>query len=200
MNNGPIPEIVTKKKSGTELFQFNNENLNISLTQFWSWNQSNLIENRTRGLLAEFIVKNALEIKSEYRVEYANFDLITTEGLKLQIISAAYIQSWTQQKLSEIKFGIAPTIGSKENSNFDGIKRRWADYYVFCVLNNKDQNTINPLDLSQWTFYVLKTEILNLFKQDQKTIGLNSLLELRPIKCDYLGLKKAIEPEEIRLH
>ncbi|MRH98945.1 hypothetical protein GH721_00235 [Kriegella sp. EG-1] len=197
MNNVPIPEIVTKKKSGTEMFQFNNKNLNINLLKFWSWNQSNLIENRTRGLLAEFIVKNALEIKSDYRVEYANYDLISNEGLKLEIISAAYIQSWTQKKHSEIKFGISPTVGSKENPTFDGKKRRWSDYYIFCVLTNKDQNTINPLDLSQWTFYVLKTEILNIFKQNQKTIGLNSLLELRPFKCDYLGLKKAVLTKEI---
>lgn len=188
-----LPEIIAKKKKGTEKFLNENQTLNFELSEFWSWNQSDLIENRTRGILAEFIVKKALGIDSEKRIEWDNFDLISKKGKKLEIKSAAYIQSWEQKKYSEIKFGISPTVGTKDNPNYDGIKRRWTDFYVFCLLNHKEQKTINPLDLSQWTFYVLETKILNEQKPEQKTIGINSLLELKPIECKFSELKKIIE-------
>ena len=188
-----LPEIIAKKKNGTEKFQIKNQTLNFDLSEFWSWNQSNLIENRTRGILAEFIVKKSLDIDSDNRIEWDNFDLISNKGKKLEIKSAAYIQSWEQQKYSEIKFGISQTVGTKDNPKYDGIKRRWTDFYIFCLLRNKDQKTINPLDLSQWTFFVLNTEVLNEQKPEQKTIGLNSLMELKPIECKFSELKKIIE-------
>ena len=188
-----LPKIIAEKKKGTEKFQIKNQILNFNLSEFWSWNQSDLIENRTRGVLAEFIIKKALDINSEKRVEWDNFDLITNKGKKLEIKSAAYIQSWEQKKYSEIKFGISPTVGTKSNPKYDGIKKRWTDFYVFCLLKNKDQETINPLDLNQWTFFVLETKILNENKPEQKTIGLNSLMELKPIECKFSELKKIIE-------
>jgi len=188
-----LPKIIAKKKIGNEKFQTENKTLKFKLLEFWSWNQSNLIENRTRGILAEFIIKKALEIESDYRVEWDDFDLISNCGKKLEIKSAAYIQSWEQKKYSDIKFGISPTSGTNDNPKYDGTKKRWSDYYIFCLLKNKDQKTINPLDLDQWTFYVLKTEILNKQKPKQQTIGLNPLLKLKPIECEFHELKKIIE-------
>lgn len=188
-----LPEIISDKKTGKEKFMIKNEPLNFDLLDFWSWNQSDLIENRTRGILAEFIVKKALKIEFEKRIEWDNFDLITNNGKKLEIKSAAYIQSWKQRKLSEINFGISPSVGAKDNPEYDGTKRRWADYYIFCLLKNKDQESINPLDLSQWTFFILKTEVLNKYKPHQKSIGINSLFKLHPTECGFFGLEKAIE-------
>lgn len=188
-----LPKIIVERKKGTEKFKVKNQYLNFDLSNFWSWNQSNLIENRTRGILAEFIVKEALEIKSDSRVEWDNFDLVSNAGKKLEIKSSAYIQSWEQEKYSEIKFGISPTVGTKDNPKYDGIKRRWTDFYIFCLLNNKDQATINPLDLSQWTFFILETKILNKHKPEQKTIGLSSLLKLKPIKCEFSEIIKIID-------
>ena len=187
-----LPKINAEKKNGTEKFQIESQTLDFDLSEFWSWNQSDLIENRTRGILAEFIVKKALKIKSDKRVEWDNFDLITNKGSRLEIKSAAFIQSWEQEKCSNITFGISPTVGTTDNPEYDGIKRRWADFYIFCLLNNKDQGTINPLDLSQWTFFVLRTEILNKHKPEQKTIGLNPLLELKPIECRFSDLEKVV--------
>ena len=188
-----LPKIHTKRKVGTENFSLLNKKLEFEVNDFWSWNQSNLIENRTRGILAEFIVKKALNIKDRTRIEWDSYDLTTVKGTKIEIKSAAYIQSWEQPKYSKIEFGIAQTIGEKSNPEYDGKYRRWSDYYVFCLLENKDQKTINPMKLEQWSFYVLKTEILNEKVPNQKKIGLNSLLKLNPIKCEFNELKKIIE-------
>ena len=188
-----LAKINVERKNGNEKFQSGNEILNFELSDFWSWNQSNLVENRTRGILAEFIIKKALKIKSESRIEWDNFDLISNKGKKLEIKSSSYIQSWEQERYSDIKFGISPTVGTIDNPKYDGNKRRWADFYIFCLLIHKDQSTINPLDLKQWNFYILETEILNKHKPEQKTIGLNSLLELKPIKCKFSEIMEIID-------
>ena len=99
-----LSEINSKPKNGNENFSLNTKNLNFQLSDFWIWNQSNLIENRTRGILAEFIVKKALDIKNETRIEWDSYDLITDDGFKIEIKSAAYIQSWNQSKFSKINF------------------------------------------------------------------------------------------------
>ena len=101
-----LPEIQTDQKSGKEKFLLNGIEQDYSLIDFWSWNQSDLIENRTRGILAEYIVKKALEIKSNDRIEWDDYDIITDTGVKIEIKSAAYIQTWEQTKYSNISFGM----------------------------------------------------------------------------------------------
>ena len=187
-----LPEINIQRKTGIEEFYFNNKKLNFQLNEFWIWNQSNLIENRTRGILAEYIVKEALCIKDGLRIEWDSYDLMTNEGKKIEIKSASYIQSWKQEKYSNIQFGIAKTVGEPSNPEYDGIFKRWSDYYIFCLLGEKDQKIINPMNLNQWTFYILKTKTINKKLKNQKTIGLNSLLKLNPIECKFDELKTII--------
>lgn len=188
-----LPNIKVEKKTGSEKFEFNGNTLKFNLNEFWSWNQSDLIENRTRGILAEFIVKKALGIENDSRIEWDDYDLITDKGTKIEIKSAAYIQTWEQSKFSNISFNISKTAGSSENPDYDGTYKRWSDYYVFCLLDCKNQDEINPLNLEQWTFYVLETETLNKKVENQKTIGLNPLLSLNPIKAKYNELKEIIK-------
>ena len=67
--------------------------------------------------------------------------------------------------------------------------------YVFCVLAHKDKSTVNPLDLSQWDFYVLDTKVLNDKVPKQKTITLSSLLKLNPSQIKYDELANEIYKE-----
>jgi len=43
-------------------------------------------------------------------------------------------------------------------------------------LHHKDKRSADPTKLDQWTFYVLKTEVLDEQKNIQKRISLGSLL------------------------
>lgn len=186
-------EIKPETKSGNEPFHINSQNLDFKLIDFWKWNQSNLIENRTRGILAEYIVRAALEIKSNIRVEWDNYDLVSNTGKKIEVKSAAYIQSWAQKKRSSIRFSIGKSIGVTDYAGYDGKSRRWADFYVFCLLAHEDQKTINPLNLEQWKFYILETSILNQHAANQKTIGLKSLLKMKPKVCTFQMIKAIID-------
>lgn len=188
-----LPTLKVTPKSGKEEFTAGTNDLGFTLNEFWSWNQSNLIENRTRGILAEFIVKQALDIRLEHRIEWDNFDLISTTGKRIEIKSAAYIQSWEQRAYSKISFAIEETTGAKDHPEYDGKKRRWSDYYIFCLLTSKDQGTVNPMDLDQWVFFIAPTQVLNEKVPYQTSISLNVLKSLGVMKCHYRNLKEVID-------
>ena len=102
---GNLIRLLTEPKSGSERFHCNGRALGPTLQDFWRWSTSDLVSNATRGRLAEFIVASALGISiSGVRDEWSPFDLRTEERVKVEVKSAAYIQSWFQSKLSVISF------------------------------------------------------------------------------------------------
>jgi len=197
-NRCKYPAIEIKKKTGNE--QFLNAGSDVcTLRDFWAWAYSDLVGNTERGKLAEFIVAMALGITEGISVSWDKYDLLSKEGIRIEVKTSAYLQSWDQQSLSKISFGIQPTYGWDSVTNeYDTEQKRQSDVYVFCVLKHKDQATLNPLDLSQWDFYVLSTAVLNKVAPRQKTISLNRLLKVGAKKCEYAMLYKTIKHEIAR--
>ncbi len=179
--------VETSRKTWNEKFSFNNNSLDFKLSDFWSWNTSDLLNNAMRWKLAEYIIARALWIDSGYRIEWDEYDLVYND-LKIEIKSWAYIQSWEQDKYSNIVLTIKPTM----DYNWSDFKRQ-SDIYIFAILSHKDASTINPLKLEQWDFYIIKTKLLNEKLWKQKTIGLNSLLKLNPIVSDFNNLKNEVD-------
>lgn len=184
------PELEITRKIGDEPFHKSGTPLKIDLLSFWQWSASDLVGNAMRGVLAEYIVASSLGITGGSRIEWDAYDLKTHDGIKVEVKSAAYIQSWAQRKLSNIQFGIRPT------QNWDsGITEpvRQSNVYVFCLLQHTDQETIDPLNMDQWLFYVIATKKLDTNLGAQKTITLSSLTKLNPIIVQYGNLSTAIE-------
>ncbi|WP_236735154.1 hypothetical protein [Mycolicibacterium elephantis] len=160
--------------------------------EFWEWAYGDLLANTTRGVLAEYIVAKALGICDTKRVEWDQYDL-EIDGVKVEVKSAAYVQTWKQPQLSKIAFGIRPAKGWDARTNTSAASaQRSADVYVFCLLKAEDREHIDPLDVEQWTFWVLPTSELNRKVPAQKTIRLRSLIALHPHECTYDELKDAI--------
>lgn len=182
------------RKLGEEFLSIEGKNLPIKLMDFWSWSSYNILSNALRGVFAEFIVACALGVTNKPRIEWDAYDLITDEGIKIEVKSSAYIQSWKQAKHSEINFNISPTKAwnSKTNEYSEEYKRQ-ADVYVFCLLAHKDKETVDPLNLSQWDFFILNTSLIDEKIPFQKSIGLNSLLKLNPKKVKFNEIKNAIK-------
>ncbi len=180
-------------KNGNECLTDNGLNTNYNLLDFWRWSVSDLLSNATRGRLAEFIVGTAIGINSEnLRDEWDAYDLITDDGIKIEVKSAAYIQSWDQKRFSTISFSIKPTkYWDAETNIYRDEPKRHADVYVFCLLKHKDKNTIDPLKLEQWDFYVLPTYRLDNYQRSQSSITINSLEKLTNPK-KYSELKDEI--------
>jgi hypothetical protein len=192
----PLQAVKATKKTGKEPFVFDGNELPLNVLSFWQWSSSELLGNALRGVLAEFIVASTIDVLEQPREEWDAYDLITKSGLKIEIKSSAYLQSWNQTELSKIIFGIQPTVLWDENNKRSEEAKRQADVYVFCVLAHKDKSTVNPLDLSQWEFYVLDTKVLNDKVPKQKTITLSSLLKLNPSQIKYDGLTSEINKRQ----
>jgi hypothetical protein len=162
-----------------------NEELSLSgktLLDFWRWQGSDLASNATRGVLAEFIVAVAIGADlSKPRREWSAWDLTSPEGIKIEVKSAAYLQSWTQRKLSDIVFSIRPARPwSGVTGKMAEQPQRLADVYVFCLLKHTDKETLNPLDLRQWDFYVLSVTDVNNYQRSKTSITLASLEKIAP--------------------
>jgi len=184
---------MTLPKTGAEPFHNGAFLLKRTLLDFWRWSASDLVGNALRGILAEYIVATALDLPQAGRVEWEAFDLVTSGGLTLEVKSAAYVQAWEQKAHSRIMFGIAPTRAFETATNdHTGPLRRQADVYVFCLLHHQDRATLNPLDMAQWTFYVLPTATLERLCPKQKSIGLVSLRRMKPRHCAYEELAQTI--------
>jgi len=147
------------------------------------------MDNTARGLLAEFLVATALGLHNTPRVEWESFDLRTPSGLTIEVKSAAAVQSWKQTAPTPIQFAIAPRMGwDPETGRYSGQVRRWADLYVFCVLEGTD-----PLDLGRWEFYLLSSAVLDQECGQRKSIRLGPLNQLSPARCNYQDLRHTIE-------
>jgi hypothetical protein len=166
----------------------------IDKNDFWNWAHSDFLSNAQRGVLAEYIVGKALNCLSEKRREWNAYDLVTDSGIKGEVKSAAYLQSWEQNKFSEIRFDI----GQKkswfaETNTYNKSYERSADVYVFSVLSEKNRHQINPLNPRQWFFMVLPSKIINSKFGKQKTVGLATLEKLGVRRIAFEELKAEIE-------
>ena len=178
-----------KLKTGHEELSIDGKPVGYSLLDFWRWSVSDLVSNVTRGRLAEFIVATALEIDlKKVRDEWSAYDGLTPEGIKVEVKSAAYVQSWNQGKPSTIMFSIRASRYWDSETNTQGEEsKRHADVYVFCLLKHRDKNTINPLALEQWEFHVLSTKELDGYRRSKVSITLKSLQKLSsPVTYDLL--------------
>lgn len=192
------PAITPKRLTGQEELVKPNGEVAGKLIDFWCWAYSDLIGNAERGALAEFIVACALEINHTERISWDKYDLITKEGITVEVKTSGYLQTWEQQSLSKLIFGIQPTYGWNSKSNeYEKEQKRQSDIYVFCVHKHIDQATINPLLIAQWDFYLMPTKILNEKFGEQKTVSLSSLIKAGAEKCEYYSLSERI-PELIR--
>lgn len=176
-------------KSGNELLVSGKPWENFQLLDFWKWSVSDLVSNATRGRLAEFIVATALGLDvRKPRNEWGAYDLETENGLKIEVKASGYVQSWHQKWPSKISFSIKPSRAwnAKTGQYEKETKRQW-DAYVFCLLKHlefddagkpdirKTKETINPMDMSQWEFYVVPTKVLDEKMGNQAMISLSAL-------------------------
>jgi len=187
------PPIKVTRKTGSERLHNNGKEISVQLVDFWRWSASDLLSNATRGIFAEFIVASALGLGHSVRSEWDSYDLITQKGKRIEVKSAAYLQSWSQKKLSKISFSIRPSRKWDSNTGaLETISERQADIYVFCLLDHQDQKTVDPLNLSQWRFFIISVDVLNQHCSGQKSISLTKLLSLNPYEVSYEKISDCI--------
>jgi hypothetical protein len=187
--------------SGTENFYNKHIQLPITMLHFWQWAYSNLLQNIQRGKLAEFIVKTALEnngVQTTGSVEsvLSPYDLMgpripsTQTYSRIEVKSAAFVQSWDIRHPDHATFRIAPSVAPNKNGDYleGATRQRNNDIYVFTVYKATSREE-NILDLSLWDFYVLPTFRIETDPKlrKQKTISLKSVQKLcQPVSFDNI--------------
>lgn len=199
----PLPRLALKRLAGHQRFVSGAGTLSFTVDDFWAWGFSDLVSNSLRGCLAEYLVAKALGIDLHVRGEWDASDLRTAEGVAIEVKSSAYLQTWAQRRLSRPSFGVGQSVAWDPDTGIyaaEAERRRQADLYVFALLHHQVKETLNPLDLSQWTFFVISSSRLNVALGSQATIALNALKRLGPAECAFeeLGTVIGNAAQEIR--
>lgn len=174
----------------------------IKAPHFWQWAFPDFLSNALRGVLAEYIVAQAVGCTHRGRTEWDAYDLLTDSGLKIEVKSSAYLQSWAQKRPSAIRFDIGLKLGWDAATNkWAAEPLRCADVYVFCVFAEQDRENADPLDLRQWFFLVCPTAWLNTHLPAQKSVSLATLERRGLRRLDFSQLSVAVSeaastPEE----
>lgn len=193
------PAMAPRRKSGQERIIDPAGRPCGCLMEFWQWAYSDLVGNTERGALAEYFVAMALGIQQEDRISWDKYDLLSPEGISVEVKTSGYIQTWGQDRLSALSFGIQPTHSWDSKTNeFEKEVKRQADVYVFCVHKHTDQRTLDPLDIGQWEFYPLATKVLNEQCGGQKRITMSGLLQIGARPCAFHDLRARIMEEAKR--
>lgn len=161
--------------SGDEMFMMGREPRGFNIRHFWSYMYSNVLDNT--GDLAEFIVAAALGIKFNKKYGWTLYD-IDYRDKRIEVKATAYVQPWradgnySEQRVFSIRK--THTIEGDMNSPL----ARNSDVYVFVLNTAKKMEEANPLNLEQWCFWVIRTEIINALCGENKTISLKKIQDL----------------------
>jgi hypothetical protein len=177
-----------KPLTGDEPFK----GMDATVREFWAWSTSDLRDDTTRGILAEFIVGKAVGAQTEVRISWSNFDVATPSGIRVEVKSSAYLQSWKQKQLSQIRFsGLFARSYDEDAVQFGPEPEIRADVFVFAIQKCKDPKAWDALDLDQWEFYVASAEAIREF--GYRSIGLPTLRRFANESVPYSGLARAVE-------
>lgn len=164
--------------------------IDATVADFWRFAMSDLRTNNVRGYLAEFLVAKALGLHDVRRVEWDAYDLLL-DGIRVEVKSSAYLQAWEQPRPSQINFGGLRGTRYHPRHGYDPAREQLnAHVYVFCVQTAKLHAENDPLDVNQWTFYVVKRSALE--QHGTKGIGLKAVIRLAGRETAWSDLREAV--------
>jgi len=150
-----------------------------NITYFWRWAYSDLIQNITRGVLAEFLVAWALDLDYKPRNPWDAYDLKTKDGKRIEVKSTGYLQDWYRKgkKPGKIrpKFVLCQTREWSAENGMQKVPSFNADVYVLCYHKQESFEGLDPMNLNQWEFWAFtKKEIIKLL-DGRKSISVSKL-------------------------
>jgi hypothetical protein len=148
-----------KLNPNTQIKNNSDSSANQTVSDFWQWAYSDLMQNTTRGVLAEYIVAVLLGVDKKPRNPWMSFDLKLDDGRTLEVKTMSRLQAWPQKKLTQPKIIIAKKRNwDPETDIMEQTPTLNAEIYVICYFIAEEHFTADPLNLIQWRFYVLTKE------------------------------------------
>jgi len=178
---------------GDEPFTLNGEPVGLSMSDFWSFQYSNIWD--TQQEVAEFIVAKALGQDVPYNKNGWTLWDMNYRGKKVEIKETAYYHSWrTDGKVSALRtFGIEEAY-TRYKDKTSTLKRQ-SDVYVFCLNTGNTQEESHPMKLENWRFWVVPTTIINEVCGKAKRISLERVKKItrQPNGIGYMELRAAVD-------
>ncbi|AUG77822.1 hypothetical protein CFP65_3012 [Kitasatospora sp. MMS16-BH015] len=160
-----------------------------TVLDFWRYALPDLRTNTTRGLLAEYLVHRAVGARARNE-EWASFDVLSPDGLRIEVKTSAYLQSWGQARHSRITFSrLRGRTWSPEEGSSDGPTYN-ADVYVFALHTALDHADYDPLDVGLWQFHV--TDLAAVASSGRASLGLATVRRICGPPVGYDRLAAAI--------
>lgn len=182
-----VPKAV-ERLTGSEAFSGSD----LTVLDFWRWGFSDLRTNIVRGVLAEFLVATAVGDPSPLRNAWDNFDVTTPSGIRVEVKSSAYLQSWNQRRVSNIAFtGLTGRSWSAETNVLSEERELRADVYVFAIHTCREPDQYDALELRYWEFRVLGASALR--EYGYRSITKSLLDQIAPNGFRLDELTEAIE-------
>ncbi len=142
----------------------------VTVRDFWAWSMSNLRANTVRSSLAEFLVARAVGADQRPPVEWDSYDVLTPDGVRVEVKCGAYLQTWAQSRLSTVTFGGLKARTWSAEEGYSLAESYNADVYVFAVHTATDHASYDALDVDQWSFWVLPRSVVEV--TGQRSLGL----------------------------
>ena len=171
---------------GSERF----EGIDATVADFWRWAFSDLRMNNVRGILAEFLVAKAVGATDASKEEWANFDVQTPDGIRIEVKASAYWQSWPQRGPSKIVFSGLTARTWEDDGSYSADRQIRADVFVFAVQACADPTKYDPLEVGQWEFYVLPASAIA--ETGARSLSLASLGRYKAGPIAWEDLAKAV--------
>lgn len=177
-----------ERLTGQERF----EETGLAVEDFWRWAFSDLRTNIVRGVLAEFLVARALGDPSPIREAWGNWDVTSASGIKVEVKSSAYLQSWSQRRHSAIVFtGLTGRAWSAQTNEMAEERTLRADVYVFAINKCRSPQQYDPLRTTDWEFRVMTAAQLR--EHDRRSVTLAFLDTHAPTAYSLAELGRAVE-------
>jgi hypothetical protein len=143
---------------------------NATLLDFWQWAFGDICDDDLKGYFAEWMVCRLIGLPQPRRVSWADSDLITPKGTRIEVKASAYWQSWKLVNEDGSRKPIPPAVdAAKTRISFRGlmsgpsvspvseprVARFKSVIYVFCLHAQTDATAWDAWQLSHWQFHVL---------------------------------------------
>ena len=171
---------------GSERF----EGMDATVADFWRWAFSDLRMNNVRGILAEFLVSKAVGATGAPKEEWANFDVQTPDGIRIEVKASAYWQSWPQRGPSKIVFSGLTGRSWEDDGSYSAGRKVRADVFVFALQRCTNPTLYDPLDIDQWEFWAIPEGVIR--DAELRSVGLGFLKRTGVSPVSWADLREKI--------
>ena len=173
------------------------ELMQINPSLFYRWASGNLVDNRNRGIFAEWLVGQILGVidVGDVRKEWDSCDL-RYQGMEIEVKTSGLSQTWKQMRNTTPRFSIEPQKQTWNASTDEWLLHdppvRTSDVYIFCLHESDPATNQNVIDPNCWSFWVVSRDVIDRELAEQASLGLSTLNKISK-KLKWSEVKSEID-------